>query len=71
MKPAVFLDRDGTSIEHVHHLCDPDEVRLIPGAIEALAVLRDSGYACVLVTTNRLSAVASSASRGWKRSTTS
>ncbi|MCU0484158.1 MAG: HAD-IIIA family hydrolase [Chloroflexi bacterium] len=49
-QPAVFLDRDGTLIEHVHYLRDPAEVRLIPGAPEALARLRDAGYALVLVT---------------------
>ena len=30
-RPAVFLDRDGTMIEHVHYLSDPAEVRLLPG----------------------------------------
>lgn len=49
-RPAVFLDRDGTLIEHVHYLRDPGEVRLLPGAPEALARLRDAGYALVLVT---------------------
>lgn len=50
MKPAVFLDRDGTIIEQVHHLCDPKDVRLIDGAAEAIATLRRRGYACVVVT---------------------
>ena len=36
-RPAVFLDRDGTLIEHVHYLSDPAHVRLLPGAAEALA----------------------------------
>lgn len=49
MKPAVFLDRDGTVIELVHHLTSPSDVRLLPRAGEALAKLRASGYACVLV----------------------
>ena len=31
-RPAVFLDRDGTIIEHVHYLSDPAVVRLLPGA---------------------------------------
>ena len=50
MRPAVFLDRDGTLIEHVHHLTDPHGVRLIPGAAKALAVLHQAGYACIVVT---------------------
>lgn len=49
-RPAVFLDRDGTVIEHVHYLSDPAQVRLIPGAAGALRRLRDAGYALVLVT---------------------
>jgi len=49
-RPAVFLDRDGTVIEHVHYLSDPAEVRLIPGAAEALRRLRAAGYALVIVT---------------------
>jgi len=50
MKPAVFLDRDGTVIEHVHHLADPDRVALIDRAAEAIARLQAAGYACVIVT---------------------
>lgn len=47
---AVFLDRDGTIIEQVHHLRDPAEVRLLSGAGEALRVLSKDGYAVVVVT---------------------
>lgn len=47
---AVFLDRDGTIIEAVHYLRDPAEVRLLPGAGEAIRDLRAAGYACVVVT---------------------
>jgi mannose-1-phosphate guanylyltransferase len=49
-RPAVFLDRDGTLIEHVSYLCDPALVRLLPGAAEALKKLRRAGFAVVLVT---------------------
>jgi len=49
-RPAVFLDRDGTIIEHVHYLRDPTDVRLVPGCGEALRLLRDCGFACVVVT---------------------
>ena len=49
-RPAVFLDRDGTLIEHVHYLCDPALVRLLPGAPEALKKLRRAGFVVVLVT---------------------
>jgi D-glycero-D-manno-heptose 1,7-bisphosphate phosphatase len=52
LRPAVFLDRDGTIIEEVKYLADPDGVLLIPGAVEALGLLRDAGFALV-VTTNQ------------------
>ena len=48
--PAVFLDRDGTLIQEANYLADPDYVELIPGAIEALTLLREAGYALVVVT---------------------
>lgn len=50
MKPAVFLDRDGTVIELVHHLTDPQDVRLLPGSAAAIARLREKGFECILVT---------------------
>lgn len=49
MRPAVFLDRDGTVIEEVHYIADPSQVRLLDGAAAALRELRDAGFACVLV----------------------
>jgi D,D-heptose 1,7-bisphosphate phosphatase len=50
LRPAVFLDRDGTLIDHVHYISDPGHVRLLPGAAEAIRRLRRAGFACVLVT---------------------
>ncbi len=50
MKPAIFLDRDGTLIEHVHYLADPDDVALIPGAARVIREWRQAGFACVVVT---------------------
>jgi D-glycero-D-manno-heptose 1,7-bisphosphate phosphatase len=50
MKPAVFLDRDGTIIENVHHLCDPALVRLLPGAARAIQQLRSAGFSAIVVT---------------------
>lgn len=49
-RPAVFLDRDGTVIEHVPYLCDPALVRLLPGTAEALRRFHRAGFACVIVT---------------------
>jgi D-glycero-D-manno-heptose 1,7-bisphosphate phosphatase len=48
--PAAFLDRDGTLIEDLGYLGDPDGIRFIPGAIEALQALQRAGYRLILVT---------------------
>ncbi len=46
---AVFFDRDGTLIEDVGYLASPDELRLIPGAAEAVAQLnRRNVLTCVV-----------------------
>jgi mannose-1-phosphate guanylyltransferase len=50
MNPAVFLDRDGTIIKHVHHLRHPEHVELIPGVGPALGALQQAGYKLVVVT---------------------
>ena len=49
-RAAVFLDRDGTVIELVHHLTQPEQVRLIDGAADAIRALQALDYACVVVT---------------------
>jgi D-glycero-D-manno-heptose 1,7-bisphosphate phosphatase len=46
---AVFLDRDGTLIDDVGYICDPEDVRLVPGAADALRALRDAGFRLVVV----------------------
>ena len=50
LRPAVFLDRDGTLIREAEYLADPDGVELLPGVPEALRALRAAGYALVVVT---------------------
>ena len=50
MTRAVYLDRDGTLIEHVHYLTDPKDVKLVPGAAQAIHAMHDAGYLCVVVT---------------------
>jgi histidinol-phosphate phosphatase family protein len=50
LRPAVFLDRDGTLIDDEHYLADPDRVRLRPGAARAVRRLREAGLATVVVT---------------------
>ncbi|HWC40599.1 MAG TPA: HAD family hydrolase [Actinomycetota bacterium] len=48
-RPAVFLDRDGTLVEEVPYLHDPERLVLLPGVGE-LATLAAAGYALVVVT---------------------
>ena len=50
LRPAVFLDRDGTIIEEIDYLADPDLVQLVPGAGEAIAELNRAGYYVVVAT---------------------
>ena len=50
VKPAVFLDRDGTLIFDRHYLADPDGVELFPGAARVLRELQDGGFAVVVIT---------------------
>lgn len=49
MKPALFLDRDGTLIVDVGYPREPERVELLPGAAEVLRELQER-YALVIVT---------------------
>ena len=49
---AVFLDRDGTIIEDVGYLRDPDEIRLLPGAADGIRRVNERGF-LVIVATNQ------------------
>jgi histidinol-phosphate phosphatase family protein len=46
---AVFLDRDGTLIEDLGYPREPDRVRLLDGAAEALVQLQEAGLKLILV----------------------
>ena len=58
LRPGVILDRDGTLIDVVRDeetgtlsvAFHPDHVRLLPGVIEGLTLLRDAGYGFALAT---------------------
>lgn len=45
----MFLDRDGTLIEEIGYLHDPEQVKLVPTCIQALALLRRAGFKLVLI----------------------
>jgi D-glycero-D-manno-heptose 1,7-bisphosphate phosphatase len=49
LKPAVFLDRDGTLIQEREYVRRPEEVVIIPGAAAALRRLRDAGFLLFIV----------------------
>ncbi|MEA2688842.1 MAG: D-glycero-D-manno-heptose 1,7-bisphosphate phosphatase [Candidatus Eremiobacteraeota bacterium] len=48
-RPAVFLDRDGTIIEEKGFLNDPNGVEILPTVVDALRLLREHGFAAVVV----------------------
>ena len=49
-RTAAFLDRDGTLIEDAHYLADPAGVRLLPGAVDAIAALNASHTLAIVIT---------------------
>lgn len=50
LSPAVFVDRDGTLIEDCDYCSDPKDVKLLPGAAEALRHLKSRGFKIITVT---------------------
>jgi len=48
--PILFLDRDGTLIEHIEYLHEPERVKIIDGAFEAVKRFQDVGYRIAIVT---------------------
>jgi D,D-heptose 1,7-bisphosphate phosphatase len=47
---AVFLDRDKTLIEDPGYISDPRDVKLLPGAEQAIRALHQAGFKVVVVT---------------------
>lgn len=50
LRPAVFLDRDGTINEEVGYIHNPLDLNLIPGAAEAIREFNALGILAILVT---------------------
>ncbi|UCF88201.1 MAG: HAD-IIIA family hydrolase, partial [bacterium] len=50
LRPAVFLDRDGTIIDEVGYLDDPAGVFFYHGVTDALKRLKDRGYLLIVLT---------------------
>jgi len=49
LRRAVLMDRDGTLIEDLGYLNEPERVRLLPGVAPALRQLRAAGFGIVVV----------------------
>lgn len=49
LKPAAFVDRDGTIIIDKHFLSDPNQVEFEKGAIEGLQILDQLGFRIVII----------------------
>jgi D-glycero-D-manno-heptose 1,7-bisphosphate phosphatase len=49
LRPALFIDKDGTLVENVPYNVDPLLLRFMPGAGEALARLQRAGMALIIV----------------------
>lgn len=50
LRPAVFIDKDGTLVRNVPYNVDPALLQFMPAAPEALAALAAEGFALVIVT---------------------
>ena len=50
MKRALFLDRDGTLIEHVPYINEPDKVKLIDAVVRKVKEFQKKGYLIVIIT---------------------
>lgn len=49
LKPAIFLDKDGTLLVDVPYNVDPRKMRFAPGALEGLARLASSGLPLIVI----------------------
>lgn len=49
-KKAVFLDRDGTIVAHEPYLSSPDQLKLLPNAVQGIRLFREYGYLIIIVT---------------------
>jgi len=50
MKPAVFLDRDGTILDELGYLTPDSTIHLYPYSIDAIRLLSRAGFAVVIIT---------------------
>lgn len=49
LRPAIFIDKDGTLVKDVPYNVDPAQLRFTPHAIDALRLWREAGWRIVIV----------------------
>ncbi|TVL95799.1 MAG: D,D-heptose 1,7-bisphosphate phosphatase [Candidatus Kuenenia stuttgartiensis] len=47
---AAFLDRDGTIVVHTPYLSSPEQLKLLPHAVEGIRLFKDHDYLIIVVT---------------------
>lgn len=50
MDKIIFLDRDGTINREVNYLHKPEDLEFLPGAAEAMRLLKEAGFKLVVIT---------------------
>lgn len=50
LREAVFLDRDGTMIEEIEYLHEPEKIRFLPHALEGIKQFQNMGYRLIILT---------------------
>lgn len=50
MKPAVFIDRDGTILDELGYVVPGSEIRIYPFSAPAIVKLTDAGFPVVVIT---------------------
>ena len=50
MRPAIFLDRDGTLVEECGYLNRLEKLTLFPWTVDALRLIKRAGFATVVIT---------------------
>ena len=49
LSKAVFIDKDGTLVENIPYNVNPEQIKLVDGAIEGLKLLQKAGYKIIIV----------------------
>ena len=50
LSPAVFIDRDGTIMEDADYCSHPTQVKIFPGVLESLQLLKSNGFRLIVIT---------------------